>query len=653
VGDGHVCAYLNIMLTLRGRFFLLCILVLLGYALIYSTTLSLISLTLLLWFLANWLIFAVHLRLLQPALHLERILLDDRGPVDSLWSGGAFTVHVRVHQKNAFRWSYLRIQDRLSPLLTLTDGTLKNAGPLAPDVPLELRYRIRCAAPGNVRFEGIEVHLADLQGFFVHVHFLRAPQRYRILPRIVDYKSTLATTKKSNLLPLLGVHRHRRPGSGSELLDIRDYIPGDPPKTIAWKASARRGRLMTKEFESEVPIRCTLFMDTSNSVRTGSPGANALARLVEIVAGVSQVSAAARDLTGLCLFDEDDFQYVRPARGPQHLIRLLHLLADAASLPPKPVDTPLDRLLPIGYGLAQEVYPDLLHPDVNSNPAWLPWWSPQPGWTLPRPPLLARSMWRVPVVWCRRRLRFLVLWLRKIILGRFSGAVRRQYRRRKQLAALLAVLHDMGPGGLAALLEDDFLCSRHVQTFLAEHQVAVDTPLYDFQGRYLFAASGKIDVLAKALLRAISRGRDNELFVLMVDLLELDLAPGTSDGKAGSLGSPLLAAIKVALARHHQVMVICPWPHALRAPEDVEEPLQADVAGRMPAWLTRTSESPMLDAILRRTNTMRYNRAYQRLRRQFARLGVPVIAAVREDSVRLILDRLERLRTVGRGALTP
>ena len=40
-------------------------------------------------------------------------------------------------------------------------------------------------------------------------------------------------------------------------------MPGDPPRTIAWKVSARRDRLITKEFESEVPVRCTLFLDTS------------------------------------------------------------------------------------------------------------------------------------------------------------------------------------------------------------------------------------------------------------------------------------------------------------------------------------------------------------------------------------------------------
>ena len=41
---------------------------------------------------------------------------------------------------------------------------------------------------------------------------------------------------------------------------------------IAWKASARRDRLMTKELESEVPVRCTLFVDASSSVRVGPVG---------------------------------------------------------------------------------------------------------------------------------------------------------------------------------------------------------------------------------------------------------------------------------------------------------------------------------------------------------------------------------------------
>ena len=108
-------------------------------------------------------------------------------------------------------------------------------------------------------------------------------------------------------------------------------MPGDPPKTIAWKVSARRDRLITKEFESEVPVRCTLFVDTSHSVRVRPPGKNALTRLVEIAAAVAQASTGVRDLAGLCLFDEHGVStYLRPARSQRHLNAMLNILADAA-----------------------------------------------------------------------------------------------------------------------------------------------------------------------------------------------------------------------------------------------------------------------------------------------------------------------------------
>src|SRR5207244_483877 len=114
----------------------------------------------------------------------------------------------------------------------------------------------------------------------------------------------------------------------------------------------------------------------------------------------------------------------------------------------------------------------------------------------------------------------------------------------------------LAPGGLALLLEDDEACSLALQRFLAEHHVPYPLPLYGPDGRYLFASPAKVEVLARALLRAVGRGRDNELFVLLADLLELTEQLG-----------PLLRAVKVALARHHLVIVICPWPPGIPVPD--------------------------------------------------------------------------------------
>ncbi len=596
------------MLTTRGWWFFFFLLVFLIVALVTMTPpLVLVSLTLLSWFLGSWLLFVVKLRLVQGKLRLARAIADNRGPLTNLWAGVGYRVQVQLFNDSPITLPYVFLRDRMPVVLELREGSMEIDGPIGSNGSLGLGYQVVCPTAGRLRFDGLSVQIADLQGFFWASIFVRALYCYRVLPPLNEGRGRLQGVKRHNLLPLLGAHRHRRPGTGSELLDLRDYLPGDPPKTIAWKVSARRDRLMTKEYESEVPLRCTLFVDVSSSVRVGDPGSNALARLVAIAAAVAQAAVAVRDLTGLCLCDEVDQRLLKPGRGNRHLIKLAQELADVAMLPPPPVQVPLAPLLPLAYGLAEEVYPELLRPEVNAFPWWLPWLSPQPAWTMPS----------------AVRPRFTLL---DSIRARLSGHRRRLYRWRKRLAALLAVHYQLGPGALALLLENDASCSFYAQKFLADHQVAVPLPFYDEAGRYLFAAPGKVPVLTTALLRAVARGRDNELFVLLADLLELD-----------NLG-PLLRAIQVALARHHQVMVICPWPAGMSVP---------DREGLPAAREEKRSWSAAEE--IQRVAAGRFQHAFLALRQRLAGLGVPLVCAAELDAAALVVQRLQKLRTLAGG----
>jgi uncharacterized protein (DUF58 family) len=626
------------MLTRRGWwFFLVVVLVLVLSLWTYTPAVSLLALTLLLWFLASWLLFSVRTILVHGRLGTGRELRDEQGPVQSLWVGRTFAVRVRLINLSLASLPYVRVQERVPFGVKKVRGVTHAEGPMTSAAALEVAYDINCQAPGRVRFEGLSVQLADIQGFFYRTFFVKAVQHYRVLPALADAKGHFPTKKRHNLLPLIGAHRHRRPGSGSELLDLRDYLPGDPPKMIAWKPSARRDRLMTKEFESEVPIRCTLFVDTSSSVRVGLPGRNALARLVEMVAAIAQANSAARDLTGLCLFDEHDIALVKPARSPRHMLQLYAMLADVANLAPATGEVAVQRLLPLAYGLAEEVYPHLLEPDVNYFPWWLPLWSPQPAYTLRRPPRRGHGLGR----WLSRHLAYFADAVYQQIAGRLAFADWKDYRWRKQLASIFAARYRLGPGMLAVLLEDDDRFVLEMQRFLNEHHVPFELPFYGPDNEYLFAAPAKVEVLARALRGAVGRGRDNELFVLMADLLEI----------VDRL-DPLVAAVKMAVARHHQVMVVCPWPPGIPPPdrsaregEKREEKFKAALSDLVHG----TRSTQVLELILRHTTMLRLHHAYEEVRHTFARLGVPVLCARHDESVQLILNRLERLRVLERG----
>lgn len=637
-----------------------------------EAALSVTGLTLVLWVAWEWLFFSLRVRLFLRNLKVERAVGDDRGPLATLWQGREYTVTVTVSLAGKGRFPYVAVADCVPFAVQHLDGsTIANGGVSAKE-SLTVTYRVACPLPGVARFEGVRYEVTDLQGFFAHVGFLRNPILLRVLPGVLVHRSGGPTVKRQNELMPPGIHHLRQPGSGSELLDLRDYLPGDPPRTIAWKVSARRDKLITKEFESEVPVRCTLFVDVSSSVRVISPGRVAgggafykpLDRLIELAAGVLRANASLRDLTGLCLFDETGSRIVRPERTSNHQTRLLQLLGEAGALGPMAGRADPNALLPIAYAFAQEVYPELLRDEVNRIPAWLTWLVPMPRYTRHRRgklEALHRSkrtllLWGTTLIplsllivnlvvayfgeapeWARTLLGGLLFfggpalatgaWLLFLFSLLTAWRLRKLTRWRKKLAALFCVLPtnaSLPPtGGLAALLEDDDLFSLHLQHFLAEHQVPCAVPLYDAEGRYLFAVPEKVEVLAKALLQAVQRGRDNELFVLLADLLELDHHL-----------EPLLAAVRVAVGRHHQVLVVCPWPHGVSLPGIADD--------------RRTPREDTLPGLILALSHARLHAAFGRVRRAFARLGVQVACAASHESVPLVLDRIERLRSARR-----
>jgi uncharacterized protein (DUF58 family) len=665
------------MLTGRGWWCLFGVaLVLLIGLLASAPVLTLVGLACLLWFLWEWVSF-VGAGGVVRRLQIRREVCDSRGPVHTLWVGRTF--QVRLVLAVGHRWDRLAYVVAADPVpfgVEAGEGETGASGPLHARQELTWEYTVRCPRVGVARFEGVRIETSDVHGFFYQVRFLRAPVLLPILPVVFPNQGHTGGIKQHNQLLPPGIHRLRSPGSGSELLELRDYQPGDPPRTIAWKVSARRDRLITRDYESEVPVRCTLFLDTSSSVRLPSPLPDQLGpgkpidRLVELGAAVLQAATEVRDLVGLCLFDEQQATLVRPARGRAHMMSLLHHFADAAGLFPAPGTSDPQSLTPLAYALAQDLYPELLRTEVNSLPWGLVWWSVFPGtqrWRglfdfLYRRKRLLLIVWTALVPLALFLLVVLALlsgqvpdqvkpwvillwvlgtpaaslfgWLLFVVTILAGGRRRRFARWRKRLSAILSVRYDLAPGGLALLLEDDDAYTGLLQRFLGEHQVPFGVPLYDENGRYSFACPEKIAVLSRYLLRAVGQGRDNELFVLLVDLLELD-----------EHLTPLLEAVRVARARHHQVIVVCPWPPGLPPGRTAQEG-RPDGPGS-PSYEQIASQGA-LPTLVRSVTQRRFESALVRIRRTFARLGVPVVCAAGDEAVPLILERMNQLRVARR-----
>lgn len=94
-----------------------------------------------------------------------------------------------------------------------------------------------------------------------------AAEEYTVLvwPARVDYQfSPVAVGRRY----LSGVSR-RAAGLGSDLLNIRGYVPGDPPRLIHWKATARLNKLMVRQLAQEGEGGFHLKMDPDKDIWSG------------------------------------------------------------------------------------------------------------------------------------------------------------------------------------------------------------------------------------------------------------------------------------------------------------------------------------------------------------------------------------------------
>jgi len=120
-------------------------------------------------------------------------------------------------------------------------------------------------------------------------------------------------------------------GDGMELRELREHRPGDPLKRVAWKASARRGQLMVRDYEREERDVVWLLLDASVELWSGRVGSAPLDLAIDEVAAVAQRHLARGDRVGLGVLGARRLAWLRPERGPAQGIEILTALAHAAS----------------------------------------------------------------------------------------------------------------------------------------------------------------------------------------------------------------------------------------------------------------------------------------------------------------------------------
>lgn len=119
-----------------------------------------------------------------------------------------------------------------------------------------------------------------------------------------------------------GMRARRQVGRGRDFEKLREYLPGDGFDEIDWKATAKRGRPVTKVFQVERTQEVYVVLDASRlSARTLVRGDKEVTALERAITAAMVLLLAARrqgDRFGLVAYDDRVRLFVPAGGGPAH-----------------------------------------------------------------------------------------------------------------------------------------------------------------------------------------------------------------------------------------------------------------------------------------------------------------------------------------------
>jgi uncharacterized protein (DUF58 family) len=203
-----------------------------------------------------------------------------------------------------------------------TSGAWATAVSLAAGEERALPIRVTCRRWGAYWLGDVHLRAHDRFRLFTWERHLDRHAPLKVFPVPEALRALVAPAETQ--LPT-GSHVARQRGDGIEFADLRPFLPGDRPRSINWRATARRGGLMVNQRHPERATDVVLFLDSFLDVR--GPAGSTLDQAVGAAASLAAAYLRQRDRVGLVSFG-GFVQWLQPGSGQAALYRLLDTLME-------------------------------------------------------------------------------------------------------------------------------------------------------------------------------------------------------------------------------------------------------------------------------------------------------------------------------------
>jgi uncharacterized protein (DUF58 family) len=220
----------------------------------------------------------------------------------------------------------LLIEDGCAPNLTIRDGSPRHLLSLKKGESYSWAYTVN-GPRGGYPFARVNVRAMDHFGVRPHRQQIQMRSELFVFPPLKRLKYVTIRTRRTRVYS--GTIPARLGGPGVEFFGLREYQPGDPPRWINWRASARQDEtLYANEFQQERVADVGIVLDGREKTNWFRGGRSLFEHSVLAAASLADAFLSQGNRVGLLTYGHY-LNWTLPAYGKIQRERILQSLAHA------------------------------------------------------------------------------------------------------------------------------------------------------------------------------------------------------------------------------------------------------------------------------------------------------------------------------------
>lgn len=230
-------------------------------------------------------------------------------------------VNIRNGQAHAIA---LIIKDEYPPQMKLS-GLREAKIRIEARTSAALVYGLTPLRRGDFHFGQIAVRFLSRLNLVWCQTFVGEPTTVKVYPNM--RRAREAELKALGARSLVATHRKTSwRGEGREFESLRDYVRGDELRHISWTATARRGKLTTRQYQIERDQTILIAIDGGRLMTARIEQETKLDSAVHAALALMSAAARAGDNAGLLVFGRKIKSFLPPSRGRDHMDAVLESL---------------------------------------------------------------------------------------------------------------------------------------------------------------------------------------------------------------------------------------------------------------------------------------------------------------------------------------